>query len=80
MNIVRNVVADPRLVPGGGAVEMALAVALQAHSTSIVGQKQYSFNAIGLALEVIPKTLATNSGAHTVRVLTELRVCTMSIS
>jgi len=73
MNIVRNVVADPRLVPGGGALEMALAHAVQQHSASVDGQKQYAFNAVGLALEVIPRTIAHNSGAHTVRVLTELR-------
>eukprot|EP00299_Pterocystis_sp_00344_P003459 c14217_g1_i1.p1 GENE.c14217_g1_i1~~c14217_g1_i1.p1 ORF type:complete len:551 (+),score=154.60 c14217_g1_i1:37-1689(+) len=73
MSIVRNVVSDPRLCPGGGAVEMALAHAVQQHSPSIQGTHQYAFNAIGVALEIIPRTLAQNSGSHTVRAITELR-------
>lgn len=30
MNVARNVITDPRLVPGGGACEMALAHVSQA--------------------------------------------------
>ena len=31
MQVVRNVVYDPKLLPGGGATEMALAVAIKKH-------------------------------------------------
>jgi len=73
MNIARNVVNDPRLLPGGGATEMALAHAIQEKSKTVEGPQQLAFQAIGMALEVIPRTLAQNCGAHTVRVITELR-------
>lgn len=73
MNIARNVVADPRLCPGGGATEMALALAIQNQSKNVEGPTQLAFRAIGEALEVIPRTLAQNCGAHTVRIITELR-------
>lgn len=73
MNVARNVVNDPRLCPGAGATEMAISHALQLQSKNVQGSHQLAFKAIGLAVEVIPRTLAQNSGAHTVRVLTELR-------
>jgi T-complex protein 1 subunit gamma len=73
MNIARNVVNDARLLPGGGATEMALAHAIQEKSKTVEGPHQIAFQAIGMALEVIPRTLAQNCGAHTVRVITELR-------
>lgn len=73
MNVARNVVADPRLVPGGGAVEMALSQALQEKAKSIEGIEQGPYRAVASALEVIPRTLAQNCGASIIRVLTDLR-------
>ena len=37
------------------------------------GIEQLPFRAVGYALEVIPKTLATNSGMDVVRIITQLR-------
>ena len=65
---------DPRLLPGGGATEMALAHALTERSKSVVGVGQWPYRAIAKALEVIPRTLLQNCGANTIRVLTALRV------
>jgi len=73
MNVARNIVQDPRLVPGCGATEMAIAHSVQLHSKSIEGPEQLAFRAVGLACEVIPRTIAQNSGGHTVRLITELR-------
>eukprot|EP00276_Gloeochaete_wittrockiana_P008833 CAMPEP_0184656178 /NCGR_PEP_ID=MMETSP0308-20130426/15879_1 /TAXON_ID=38269 /ORGANISM="Gloeochaete witrockiana, Strain SAG 46.84" /LENGTH=507 /DNA_ID=CAMNT_0027093165 /DNA_START=278 /DNA_END=1801 /DNA_ORIENTATION=+ len=73
MNVARNVVIEPKLVPGGGAIEMAVSQQLMQNSKSIVGVQQYAYRAVAVALEVIPRTLAQNCGANVVRVLTELR-------
>ena len=73
MNVARNVVYDPRLLPGGGAVEMEVAVALAEKSKSVDGVAQWPYRAVGTALEVIPRTLAQNCGADVVRVITQLR-------
>jgi len=73
MNVARNVLLDARLVPGGGAVEMAISQALLGKSNSIQGVQQWTYKAIANALEVIPRTLAENCGAKVIRVLTELR-------
>ncbi|KAK3731435.1 hypothetical protein QZH41_013620 [Actinostola sp. cb2023] len=73
MNVARNVITDPRLVPGGGACEMALAHALSEKSKSVAGVQQWPYRAVGKALEVIPRTLIQNCGANTIRTLTALR-------
>ncbi|CAH1796655.1 unnamed protein product [Owenia fusiformis] len=73
MNVARNVLVDPRLVPGGGAGEMALSCALNEKSKSITGVTQWPYRAVSRALEVIPRTLIQNCGANTIRTLTALR-------
>eukprot|EP01118_Nematostelium_gracile_P014260 TRINITY_DN5514_c0_g1_i1.p1 TRINITY_DN5514_c0_g1~~TRINITY_DN5514_c0_g1_i1.p1 ORF type:complete len:551 (-),score=181.97 TRINITY_DN5514_c0_g1_i1:3-1655(-) len=73
MSVARNVVFEPKLVPGGGAIEMACSNYLIAKSSSIEGTQQWTYRGIANALEVIPRTLAQNCGAKVVRVLTELR-------
>jgi T-complex protein 1 subunit gamma len=73
MQVARTIVTDPRLLPGGGATEMTVAVALQEASTSIEGVQQWPFRAVGTAMEIIPRTLVQNCGADTVRVITALR-------
>ncbi|CAG5127869.1 unnamed protein product [Candidula unifasciata] len=73
MNVARNVMVDPFLVPGGGATEMALAQALNERAKGITGVHQWPYRAISRAMEVIPRTLIQNCGASTIRVLTALR-------
>lgn len=73
LGVARNVMVNPKLVPGGGAIEMELAARLMEHSQHIEGVQQWPFKALAGALEVIPRTLAQNCGADVVRVMTELR-------
>jgi len=73
MAVARNVVLDPRLVPGGGAVEMALSRALLDRSKSIQGVQQKPYQSVAEAFEVIPRTLAENCGANVIRTMTALR-------
>jgi len=73
MQVIRNVVLEPRLLPGGGATEMAIAQALMQAANEAEGVGQWPMQAVARAMEVIPRTLAQNCGANVVRVLTELR-------
>lgn len=73
MQVARNVMVDPRLVPGGGATEMALAHALKEKAKTVAGVQQWPYHAVGRALEVIPRTLLQNCGTNTIRILTALR-------
>lgn len=74
MQVCRNVLMDPQLVPGGGATEMAVSHALTERSKGMTGVEQWPYRAVAQALEVIPRTLIQNCGASTIRVLTSLRV------
>ncbi|KAE9550665.1 hypothetical protein FO519_006126 [Halicephalobus sp. NKZ332] len=73
VNCVRNVLLNPRVVPGGGAIEMALATALDEKSKTIEGVRQWPYAAVSRALEVIPRTLIQNCGGSTLRQMTALR-------
>ena len=73
MHVARNVLSKPRLVAGGGAAEMAAATQLTRQASGIKGVQQWPYRALAQALEVIPRTLAQNCGASTIRTLTALR-------
>ena len=73
MGVARNVLNNPKLVPGGGALEMELACRLREMANQVEGIYQWPFKALASAFEVIPRTLATNCGGDVVRMLTELR-------
>lgn len=73
MQVARNVVLEPKLLPGGGATEMTVAVALQEKGKTLKGVEQWPYRAAGKAFEVIPRTLMQNCGADVVRNMTSLR-------
>lgn len=73
LNCARNLLQDPRLLPGGGATEMALACILREKAMAIEGVRQRPYRAAAEALEVIPRTLIQNCGANVIRTITALR-------
>merc|ERR1712014_447276 len=68
---VRNLIRDPRVVPGGGASEMAAASAIQASADKEETTDQYSMKAFASALDVIPMALADNSGLQGIAEMAE---------
>lgn len=73
MGVARNVCLDPRLLPGGGAVEMAVSRQLSEKADSIQGPEQWAYRGVASTLEVIPRTLSQNCGANVIRTITKLR-------
>ncbi|CBZ52239.1 hypothetical protein NCLIV_020250 [Neospora caninum Liverpool] len=73
MNVARNIMLEGKLLPGGGATEMAISARLLANAKNVESVKQYPYKAVASALEVIPRTLAQNCGTNVVKVMTELR-------
>jgi T-complex protein 1 subunit gamma len=71
--VARNIILEPKLLPGGGATEMELSSRMKTRAKSIEGTRQYAYRAVADALEVIPRSLAHNCGADVVRVMTDLR-------
>ncbi|KAH9251541.1 T-complex protein 1, eta subunit [Batrachochytrium salamandrivorans] len=60
--VVKRTIQSSKVVPGGGAVEMALATLLRAEAKSIAGKQQLVLEAFARALEVVPRTLCENAG------------------
>nr|QBH73661.1 chaperonin [Liposcelis bostrychophila] len=73
LHVARNIMLEPKLVPGGGAVEMAVSRALMEKAKNVDRVERRAYEAAGLALEIIPRTLAQNCGANVIRTLTALR-------
>jgi len=73
LGAVRNIIFEPRIVPGGGATELAVGQAIRTKAKDIAGSQQFAFKAVADALEVIPRTLIENCGGTAIRELTALR-------
>ena len=71
--VVRALVKNRSLVPGGAAVEMEVSQKLQAYSREIFGTDSYCVRHYGECLELIPYTLAENAGLDPITFVTELR-------
>ena len=63
---------DARFVPGAGAIELRLADALQQYGEAQPGLDQYAITKFGLALEVVPRTLAENAGLDATNMIAEM--------
>ncbi|RLG04814.1 MAG: thermosome subunit [Thaumarchaeota archaeon] len=72
MNMI-SLIRDLKCVPGGGASEMAAASAIKRDAPKYPGREQLAMLAFAEALEMIPRTLAENSGLEPVEILTDLR-------
>lgn len=73
MCVARNIIKEPKCVYGAGAIEMHVASRLMEKAKGQVGVTNQAFQAVAMALEVIPRTLAMNCGANVIRVVTDLR-------
>ncbi|KAK1331070.1 hypothetical protein QTO34_009018 [Cnephaeus nilssonii] len=62
LRAIRNAIEDGCVVPGAGAVEVAIAEALIKYKHSIKGRARLGVQAFADALLIIPKVLAQNSG------------------
>ncbi|KFW96608.1 T-complex protein 1 subunit zeta, partial [Phalacrocorax carbo] len=62
LRAVKNAIEDGCVVPGAGALEVAVANALVKHKPNIKGRAQLGVQAFADALLIIPKVLAQNSG------------------
>ncbi|MCX6772515.1 MAG: thermosome subunit beta, partial [Candidatus Micrarchaeota archaeon] len=70
---VSSAVEDGRYVTGGGSTELELAIQLGKYSTEIGGREQLAIQAFAEALEIVPRTLAENTGMDAIDALVGLR-------
>ncbi|MFB6199177.1 MAG: TCP-1/cpn60 chaperonin family protein, partial [Halobacteriaceae archaeon] len=65
--------SDGDAVPGAGAIEIQIADRVRSRATEITGRQQLAAEAFADAIDVLPRTIATNAGMDPVDALVELR-------
>jgi len=74
LHAVRNVMLDPRILPAGGAPEMAIAIKLREFAEKeLSGRPSIVVKAFADAIEVIPSTLIETAGLDPIEDLNKLR-------
>nr|AAP88262.1 CCT delta subunit [Tetrahymena pyriformis] len=71
--VVRSLVKNRGLVPGGGVPEVEISQQLSKLSREMKGVNSLIVRAFADALEVIPYTLAENAGLNPINIVTDLR-------
>jgi len=74
LQIVRRAMKNAAVVPGGGAIDMAVSRVLRDHARTLPGKAQLFIAAYAKAMEVIPRQLTDNSGFDATDVLNALRM------
>ncbi|MHA1629663.1 MAG: thermosome subunit alpha [Candidatus Heimdallarchaeota archaeon] len=70
--VIRNIIQDGVVVPGGGAPEIYLSQKLKAYANTLAGREQLAVGKFAKALEIIPRALAENAGLDPIDVLVSL--------
>lgn len=71
--VVRNMVKNHKIVPGGGASELACSIAINDYADTVGSVLQYAIRGFADALEEIPLALATNCGYNAIQYLSEIK-------
>ncbi len=70
---VTSAIESGKVLAGGGAPEMAVAVRLREYAQRVGGKEQLAIEAFADALEIIPRTLAETAGMDPVDTIVKLR-------
>ena len=73
LRVVAAAIEDGKAIPGGGAADIELSLALKDYAASVGGREQLAIEAFAKALEVIPRTLGENAGLDPIDVLIKLK-------
>ncbi|MCD6235781.1 MAG: TCP-1/cpn60 chaperonin family protein [Thaumarchaeota archaeon] len=73
LNVVKDVLLESKIVAGGGASEIEVALALRDYAKSLAGKEQLAVEKFAEALEVIPMQLAENAGLDPIEAIVSLR-------
>ncbi|USH00190.1 TCP-1/cpn60 chaperonin family protein [Thermococcus argininiproducens] len=72
IKVAKDIVEDGKIVAGGGASEIELAIKLDEYAKEVGGKEQLAIESFADALKVIPRTLAENAGLDPVDVLVKV--------
>ncbi len=73
LKVVGVAIEDGKVVAGGGATEIELALHLKRFASTVGGREQLAIEAFAEAMEVIPRALAENAGLDGIDTLIDLK-------
>ena len=73
IGVVGTALKDGKILPGAGAPEVEVALALRKYAATVGGREQLAIEMFADAIEVIPRTLAENAGLDAINALVDLR-------
>ena len=73
LHAVADVIEDEKLLAGGGAPEIEIALRLREYAATLKGREQLAVTKFAEAMEIVPKTLAENSGFNAIDKIAELK-------
>lgn len=73
LKVVAVTIEDGEAVPGGGAVEIEMALQLRRFATTVGGREQLAIEAFANAIESLPRALAENAGLDPIDTIINLR-------
>ena len=73
LSVVACAVEDGKVITGGGASAMEIALGLRDYASTVGGREQIAIEAFADAIEIVPRTLAENAGLDPIDTLIALR-------
>ncbi|MCL7386017.1 MAG: TCP-1/cpn60 chaperonin family protein [Thaumarchaeota archaeon] len=73
LNVVKDVLVEPKIVAGGGAPEIEVSLALRDYAKTLPGKEQLAVEKFAEAVEIVPAQLAENAGLDPIEAIVNLR-------
>jgi thermosome len=73
LNVVKDVLVEPKIVAGGGAPETEVSLALRDYAKTLPGKEQLAVEKFAEAVEIVPAQLAENAGLDPIEAIVNLR-------
>ena len=73
LHVVAAALQDGKIIPGGGAAAIEIAMKLREYSASVGGREQLAIEKFAEAIEIVPRTLSENAGLDSIGILISLK-------
>jgi thermosome len=73
LHVVAAALQDGKIIPGGGAAAVEIAMKLREYSASVGGREQLAIEKFAEAMEIVPRTLSENAGLDSIGILISLK-------
>ncbi|MFQ6061589.1 MAG: thermosome subunit alpha [Methanosarcinales archaeon] len=73
LHVIGDVIEDGKIIAGGSAPEIEVGLRLREYASTLSGREQLAVQAFAEAIEIIPYSLAENSGLNPIDSLVDLR-------